>query len=106
MECSDGDGLVGTRSRTTAEDHDSRRSPEVQARATWTPPSGVLGRLCKEAEERAAALRPRVAELRAQAADRDAAPRLEQALSVDGCVQIIAEIKRSSPSKGTIDASI
>ena len=73
----------------------------MQAFLRWTPPGGTLGTICHEAEARAALLEQRAAELERLAAIAPAAPSLEKALrGVD--VRLIAEVKRRSPSKGTI----
>ena len=69
--------------------------------STWIPPVGTLGALTAQSVDRALAVADQLAEL--QAAARDAAPahpfapRLRQ-----DTVQVIAEVKRASPSKGAI----
>jgi indole-3-glycerol phosphate synthase len=71
----------------------------------WTPPTGTLGELTRQAHERAAHVAPRVAELRAAA--RDAAPAYPFAAALRGpTIAVIAEVKRSSPSKGAIAPSL
>ncbi|GJG88581.1 indole-3-glycerol phosphate synthase 1 [Gemmatimonadetes bacterium T265] len=67
----------------------------------WTAPGGVLAELCAAARERVAALRPRAAELERAAAGRPLPPSFAGALRRD-VVSVVAEIKRSSPSKGAI----
>ena len=77
----------------------------MQAFSAWTPPAGVLGRICAEARSRVEQLRSQRAELERHARRAPRAPSLEQALR-RADVAVIAEIKRRSPSKGTLDASI
>ena len=91
--------------RTTAELHDSRRIPEAQAGKSWTPPEGTLGTLVTEAVYRVDLLKRRAAELeRAAAASREP-PSFADAFATDR-VAVIAEIKRRSPSKGALNASL
>ncbi|HSA56462.1 MAG TPA: indole-3-glycerol phosphate synthase TrpC, partial [Gemmatimonadaceae bacterium] len=78
----------------------------MQARSTWTPPRGVLGRLCAQARERAAALRPRERQLREGAGSRPAPQSLAAALGAGTDVGIVAELKRRSPSRGTLNAEL
>ena len=78
----------------------------MQAEIRWTPPSGPLGRLTQQAHERAAVLADSLAELRARAADTPPPASLATALRAGDFVALIAEIKRRSPSKGTINADI
>ncbi|HEX6964871.1 MAG TPA: hypothetical protein VF166_03655, partial [Gemmatimonadaceae bacterium] len=73
--------------------------------AQWTPPAGVLGGIVHEAEARAAQLREREAALRTAAHAAPAAPSLHQGLRGTS-VAIIAEVKRRSPSKGTINSGL
>jgi len=73
----------------------------VQGFLRWTPPGGVLGTICGESEARAASLSARSAELERLAAAAPAAPSLEAALR-SAHVALIAEVKRRSPSKGSI----
>jgi len=73
----------------------------VQAFLRWTPPGGVLGTICGESEARAARLSPRTAELERLAASAPAAPSLAAALR-RADVALITEVKRRSPSKGSI----
>jgi indole-3-glycerol phosphate synthase len=67
----------------------------------WSFPTGTLGTLTRDAHDRAAALLPQLAELRARAADAPPARGLFGALRGDQ-LRVIAEIKRASPSKGAI----
>ena len=77
----------------------------MQAYLRWTPPGGTLGTICHEAEARAEALRERQAALERLAAERLPAPSLEAALRRP-TVAVIAEVKRRSPSKGSIAAGL
>ncbi len=67
----------------------------------WTPPTGTLGELTRAAHERASAVAPLLAEIRAAA--RDAAPAHPFATALRrATIAVIAEVKRASPSKGPI----
>ena len=76
----------------------------MQARTLWSPPVGPLGRLTTQARARAEAL----------GSARDWEARAAAALPVEGfrdallkgSVAVIAEVKRRSPSKGSLDESI
>jgi indole-3-glycerol phosphate synthase len=83
----------------------SRRSTEAQAFSVWTPPSGTLGELTDEARARAATLRKTFSEIEAAARNAGAVPSLRAALSSND-VGVIAEVKRSSPSKGAINEAL
>lgn len=83
----------------------SRRSTEAQALSGWTPPSGTLGELTGDAHARAAALSSRTVELTRAIKALDRAPGFAAALR-KGHVAIIAEVKRSSPSKGEINTGL
>ena len=77
----------------------------MQAKRSWTPPTGPLGRLTVAAETRVHGLLARRVELERLA--RDAAPRPSFAGSLRRPdVAVIAELKRSSPSKGAIAPSL
>ena len=73
----------------------------MQAFLRWTPPGGVLGTICGESEARAARLSTRSAELERLAGAAPAAPSVAAALRRSD-VALIAEVKRRSPSKGSI----
>jgi indole-3-glycerol phosphate synthase len=73
----------------------------VQAFLRWTPPGGVLGTICGESEARATRLSARSTELERLAAAVPPGPSLAAALRAPN-VALIAEVKRRSPSKGSI----
>ena len=83
----------------------SRRLPEAQAFSVWIPPAGALGELTDEARARAAALAGRTDELRRLALAAPAVPSFRDALQGTE-VGVIAEVKRSSPSKGAINPGL
>src|SRR5258705_11673425 len=83
----------------------SRRSTEAQALSGWKPPTGTLGALTDEARARAATILGRSAELERLVARLEAVPRFGEALRGQN-VGIVAEVKRSSPSKGAINRGL
>jgi indole-3-glycerol phosphate synthase len=83
----------------------SRRSTEAQALSGWKPPTGTLGALTDEARARAATIVGRSAELERLVARLDAVPRFGEALRGRD-VGVVAEVKRSSPSKGAINREL
>jgi indole-3-glycerol phosphate synthase len=83
----------------------SRRSTEAQALSAWTPPGGTLGELTDEARARAATLTPRTAELNRAIEMVGEPPRFASGLR-QANVAIIAEVKRASPSKGSINPGL
>ncbi len=83
----------------------SRRSTEAQALSDWTPPGGTLGELTDEARARAATLTSRTAELTRAVERIGQPPRFAPAL-LGPNIAIIAEVKRSSPSKGAINPGL
>ena len=84
---------------------DIRTIPETQGKSRWTPPRGTLGELIASAEKRAEALLSRQSSLERWAAAVGERPGLETALRrLD--VALIAEIKRASPSRGTISPAL
>lgn len=90
-------------SRKDAEQHFSRTVTEAQVFSRqWSPPTGVLGRILSETAARVAALSPahRVSAGRAAEAAPEA-PSFAEALG-GATVAVIAEVKRRSPSRGSI----
>jgi indole-3-glycerol phosphate synthase len=80
----------------------------MQVARPWNPPAGPLGRLSSASVERAALARagkPFDVQL-AEALSTAAAPDILAALSASVGVAVIAELKRASPSKGAINASL
>jgi indole-3-glycerol phosphate synthase len=83
-----------------------RTLPEAQAVfEDWVPATGPLGELTAASVRRVDALRASVAELERLAEECGPVASFRDALRAP-TVQIIAEIKRQSPSKGVINASI
>ncbi|MGH7677841.1 MAG: hypothetical protein ACRENU_05195 [Gemmatimonadaceae bacterium] len=75
----------------------------MQASRTWAPPGGTLGRILEETRRRLPSLEG-AAERRPRSGP-GAGESLSTALQRE-TVAVIAEIKRRSPSKGTLNASI
>jgi indole-3-glycerol phosphate synthase len=71
----------------------------------WTPPTGTLGRLVFEAENRAGTLLADSARLERAAAGVPPAPALAAALR-RADVAVVAEVKRRSPSRGAINPDL
>lgn len=71
----------------------------------WSPPSGTLGALVAAARDRAVALVPRERELMAAAESAAAVPPFASALRGED-VGVVAEVKRRSPSRGSINAAL
>ena len=84
---------------------DIRTIPETQGKSRWIPPRGTLGDLVRSAEVRAEALVSRQSAIERSAAAVGDRPSLETALRRSD-MAIIAEIKRASPSRGTISAAL
>jgi indole-3-glycerol phosphate synthase len=73
----------------------------VQAFSQWNPATGTLGKISDEALLRASVLEGRLDELQRLCAATPAGPSLRAALG-QASVSLLAEVKRRSPSKGTI----
>ncbi|WP_411281938.1 indole-3-glycerol phosphate synthase TrpC [Gemmatimonas sp.] len=78
------------------------------SRPEWTFPSGTLGDLTRASHERAGLVSATLPELRRAARDLPPAPTVADfAAALRGAaIRVIAEVKRASPSKGAINASI
>jgi indole-3-glycerol phosphate synthase len=77
----------------------------VQAFSRWSPPEGTLGTIVRQAEARAKTLEARRFELERQASSTPIGPSLAQVLRTSS-VAVLAEVKRRSPSKGSIGESL
>ncbi|HEX5077054.1 MAG TPA: indole-3-glycerol phosphate synthase TrpC [Gemmatimonadaceae bacterium] len=77
----------------------------MQANRAWSPPAGPLGRLSAAAALRAKDLETRSTDLRDRAKDAPVGAPFAAALRRTD-VGVIAEVKRSSPSKGVINAGL
>ncbi len=80
----------------------------MQVARVWTPPTGPLGRLSSASAARAAAARASIPyDVRESAALSTPMPAdILAAISGRADVAVIAELKRSSPSRGAINASL
>lgn len=78
----------------------------MQAPTLWSPPSGTLGRIVEETRERVAALRSQRLALESAVRTARPGPSFLDALNAGTDVSVIAEVKRRSPSKGAINATI
>lgn len=99
------DGLSEAGLPNTSRSNGSRTLTEAQAKSGWSPPSGPLGELTSQSLQRARESRLARGELEAIAAALPPAPDFAAALQRP-TVAVIAELKRSSPSKGTLDGSL
>ena len=77
----------------------------MQAPTLWNPPSGTLGRILAETMDRVSVLRTRRNALESAARRAERAPSFAAVLRGSD-VAIIAEVKRRSPSKGEINATM
>ncbi|MEP7381002.1 MAG: indole-3-glycerol-phosphate synthase [Gemmatimonadota bacterium] len=78
----------------------------MQENFHWKAPSGTLGRLTTAAGHRATLLSADLNALRQRALAQPVAPSFAAALRAGATVSVIAELKRRSPSKGTINAGL
>jgi indole-3-glycerol phosphate synthase len=83
----------------------SRTTPETQARKLWKPPTGVLGDLVQRSERRSRALLERRSQIEGAACVAQQGQSLSDALRTDR-VSVIAEVKRASPSRGSINPGL
>lgn len=79
--------------------------PETQAVTSWSAPTGTLGTLVASAARRAAVLERTEARWRLRAETAPKRPSLREAL-LQRTVGVVAEIKRSSPSRGAINPGL
>ena len=77
----------------------------MQAYSLWTPPTGTLGLIVAEAELRADVLERRKSGLRKAAASAPVRLSLRHALHTSS-VALLTEVKRHSPSKGSIASGL
>lgn len=82
-----------------------RTTPEAQGDSAWKPPAGTLGELVRLAWQRAARLESGAGAIDSEATVHLARPSLRHALT-GAHVGVIAEIKRSSPSRGAINPGL
>jgi len=107
-------GCRETATEDLPKSYNSRTPTETQQRSDAGPPggaseggaaAGVLGELIAAALRRAELLRPRRSELEQRARDAGAPPSMVRALRRED-VAVIAEIKRASPSQGSINPGL
>lgn len=94
-----------TRRPNTTRSNGIRTLPEAQVKSQWIPATGPLGELTRSSLQRARESTLARAELEALVVALPAPPDFAAALRRPH-VAVIAELKRSSPSKGTLDASL
>jgi len=79
----------------------------VQDARVWTPPGGVLGVILAQTRGRVTTLRARASELRERASSAAEVPSLAAAIgAARGRLALIAEVKRRSPSRGSINPEL
>ncbi len=77
----------------------------MQGHSSWSPPGGTLGAIVEQTTQRVLALHARRHELESALAGAPPPPSFGAALR-GPAVRVIAEVKRRSPSKGTINAAL
>lgn len=77
----------------------------MQGHSSWAPPGGPLGAIVEQTTQRVVALHARRSELESALAGSPAPAAFGAALR-GPAVRVIAEVKRRSPSKGTINAEL
>lgn len=85
--------------------HVSRTAPEAQQESSWSPPGGTLGELVQVAAARVEKLKRLRGALEREANGDAPATGFADALRTDA-VAVIAELKRSSPSKGELNSAL
>ena len=80
--------------------------PEPQAHFSWSPPEGTLGHLIAQAETRVRAAEGDRARLEREVGRTRAPASFAAAITARKTVGIIAEVKRRSPSRGSINPRI
>jgi indole-3-glycerol phosphate synthase len=93
--------MGGSGAARTTPEYVNRITPEVQASSHWTKPDGTLGVIVAEAMIRAGALESRRRELESACSSPPSGASLRAALR-QSAVGLLAEVKRRSPSKGSI----
>ncbi len=78
----------------------------MQVNSSWKAPEGPLGRLTEGAERRAKGFDGMVNAWRERSQTLAAPPSFVAALRAGSTVSVIAELKRRSPSKGTLNAGL
>ncbi len=89
----------------TLRSNGSRTLTEAQDISSWSPPVGPLGELTARSRVRARESALGRAELEAMIAELPVGPDFAAALRGPN-LRVVAELKRSSPSKGVLDASL
>ena len=80
--------------------------PEPQAHFSWSPPDGTLGQLIAQAEHRVRRSEGERERLEREVGRTKTPPSFAEAIAGRKTVGVIAEVKRSSPSRGSINPRI